>query len=205
MICCVIGYLLDDLTGRGCIANNQCPCIQNGIIYKPGQTYRSNCKEWWIYILCICCTSSQPSVFCILLLNPFRIGMFLFVLVCVMPPTANLPIRFPTNRVASWWKRQCITAMDGRKLTGSEIVDSIRSKNLSIHHKSSLTQRNIKMRINTCVWEMETLKPRKTLKQNADLVNFVLIDKHWASANVSYVNDDNKISDYCTCILIMWL
>ncbi|XP_016325187.1 mucin-5AC [Sinocyclocheilus anshuiensis] len=42
---CPEGYLFDDLSDRGCIAQNQCPCIHNGIIYEPGQTYRSNCKE----------------------------------------------------------------------------------------------------------------------------------------------------------------
>ncbi|ROL42231.1 Mucin-5B [Anabarilius grahami] len=42
---CPAGYLFDDLTGRGCIAKNKCPCIHNGKTYKPGQTYRSNCKE----------------------------------------------------------------------------------------------------------------------------------------------------------------
>ncbi|XP_016117247.1 mucin-5AC-like, partial [Sinocyclocheilus grahami] len=42
---CPEGYLFDDLSDRGCIAQNQCPCIHNGKIYEPGQTYRSNCKE----------------------------------------------------------------------------------------------------------------------------------------------------------------
>ncbi|XP_073693768.1 mucin-5B-like [Garra rufa] len=42
---CPEGYLFDDLTHRGCIAKNQCPCIHNGKIYEPGQTYRSTCKE----------------------------------------------------------------------------------------------------------------------------------------------------------------
>ncbi|XP_050971214.1 mucin-5AC-like [Labeo rohita] len=42
---CPEGYLFDDLTDRGCIAKNQCPCINNGKIYEPGEIYRSNCKE----------------------------------------------------------------------------------------------------------------------------------------------------------------
>lgn len=71
MIYCDIGYLFDDLTDRGCIAKNQCPCIHNGNIYEPGQTYRSNCKEWWLYIYFlymlhyffnVICTSLLPSI-----------------------------------------------------------------------------------------------------------------------------------------------
>ncbi|XP_056316783.1 mucin-5AC [Danio aesculapii] len=44
------GYLFDDLTNRGCIAENECGCIHDGKIYEHGETYRSNCEE--------CCTSA---------------------------------------------------------------------------------------------------------------------------------------------------
>lgn len=42
----VAGLVLDDLTGRGCIAQDQCSCTHNGKIYHAGQNFTSNCKEW---------------------------------------------------------------------------------------------------------------------------------------------------------------
>ncbi len=47
-----------------------------------------------------------------------------FVLVFVIPPTANLPNSILTPQVASWWKTQRIAAMEGSKRTGLEIADS---------------------------------------------------------------------------------
>ncbi|XP_053094270.1 mucin-5AC-like [Pangasianodon hypophthalmus] len=51
---CPSGMVLDDLTGRGCIAQDQCSCIHNGKIYHTGQNFTSNCKE-------CTCTSNQWS------------------------------------------------------------------------------------------------------------------------------------------------
>ncbi|KAI7813798.1 putative mucin-5B-like [Triplophysa rosa] len=42
---CPEGFVFDDITDRGCITKDQCSCVHNGQIYKPGQTYKSNCKE----------------------------------------------------------------------------------------------------------------------------------------------------------------
>ncbi|XP_053491462.1 mucin-5AC [Ictalurus furcatus] len=51
---CPSGSVLDDLTGRGCIAQDQCSCIHDGEIYHTGQNFTSNCKE-------CTCTSNQWS------------------------------------------------------------------------------------------------------------------------------------------------
>uniref|UniRef100_A0A3B1IJW5 VWFD domain-containing protein n=1 Tax=Astyanax mexicanus TaxID=7994 RepID=A0A3B1IJW5_ASTMX len=51
---CPAGYVLDDLTGKGCIAQEQCSCTHNGKVYQPGQSFTSNCKE-------CTCTSNQWS------------------------------------------------------------------------------------------------------------------------------------------------
>ncbi|KAL6468533.1 hypothetical protein MHYP_G00220570 [Metynnis hypsauchen] len=51
---CPAGYVLDDLTGKGCIKQEQCSCTHNGKTYQPGQSFTSNCKE-------CTCTSNQWS------------------------------------------------------------------------------------------------------------------------------------------------
>ncbi|TSM20285.1 Mucin-5AC [Bagarius yarrelli] len=51
---CPPGSVLDDLTGRGCIKQNECSCVHKGKIYNAGQNITSNCKE------CVC-TSNQWS------------------------------------------------------------------------------------------------------------------------------------------------
>lgn len=45
-MCVFAGLVLDDLTGQGCIAQDQCTCIHNGKIYQSGQSFTSNCKVW---------------------------------------------------------------------------------------------------------------------------------------------------------------
>ncbi|XP_066504073.1 mucin-5B-like [Hoplias malabaricus] len=51
---CPEGFVLDDLTGKGCIAQQQCSCVYNGNSYQPGESITSNCKE------CVC-SSGQWS------------------------------------------------------------------------------------------------------------------------------------------------
>ncbi|XP_072516153.1 mucin-5B-like [Salminus brasiliensis] len=51
---CPAGYVLDDLTGKGCIPQEKCSCTHNGKVYQPGQSFTSNCKE-------CTCTSNQWS------------------------------------------------------------------------------------------------------------------------------------------------
>ncbi len=45
----------------------------------------------------------------------FCVGMSVSVLVCVNPPTANLPNSILTPRVASWWKTYRIAAMESQQ------------------------------------------------------------------------------------------
>ncbi len=52
--------------------------------------------------------------FTLILKWAFLIGMFVFVLVCVILPTANLPNIISTPWGVSWWKTQCIAASDRR-------------------------------------------------------------------------------------------
>ncbi len=66
--------------------------------------------------------------------------MSVFVLVCVTPPTASLPNRISTPRVASW-RKTSIAAMEASKRTGSEIADSTQPKNPS---EKLYEQRHIK-------------------------------------------------------------
>ncbi|XP_060796693.1 mucin-5AC-like, partial [Neoarius graeffei] len=51
---CPPGLVLDDLTDRGCIAQDQCSCVYNGKIYHAGQNFTSNCKQ-------CTCTANQWS------------------------------------------------------------------------------------------------------------------------------------------------
>ncbi len=62
-----------------------------------------------------------------------------FDLVCVTPPTTNLPNSISTPRVASWWTTQHIRAMEASKGTELEISTQSKKK-LSIHLKSSMTR-----------------------------------------------------------------
>ncbi len=78
----------------------------------------------------------------------FHVGMTVFVLVCVTPPTANLTNSISTARVASWQKTQQIAAMGASKQTGSEMADSDRPKKPRHQSKKLYDQRNIKTRIN---------------------------------------------------------
>ncbi len=54
----------------------------------------------------------------------FHVRMSVFVLVCVIPPTANLPSSISAPWVGSWRKTQRISATEAFKRTGSEIADS---------------------------------------------------------------------------------
>ncbi len=60
----------------------------------------------------------------------FSVGMPVFVLACVTPPTASLANSISTLRVASWQKTHCIAAIEAFKQTGSEITDSSNLKSL---------------------------------------------------------------------------
>ncbi len=88
-------------------------------------------------------TASYSTLKCVLCQN-------VFVLVCVISPTASLTNSISTPRVASWWTTQRIEAMEAIKRTGSEIADSTRPKCLGIHLKNS-DQRNIKTWLNQFV------------------------------------------------------
>ncbi len=68
----------------------------------------------------------------VILLYTFHVGMSVFGLVRMTPPTASLPNSISTTRVAQL----------------SKIADSTRTKSLGIHLKSSMTRGNIKTCIN---------------------------------------------------------
>ncbi len=75
-----------------------------------------------------------------MLLYAFSVGMSVFVFVCVVPPTAGLPNRISTPRVASRQKIQRIATIETSKQTGSEITDSTLPKKPHPPSKSSMTR-----------------------------------------------------------------
>ncbi|XP_036433734.1 LOW QUALITY PROTEIN: mucin-5AC-like [Colossoma macropomum] len=45
---CPSGLVFNDIEKKGCIPVDQCPCIHNGKIYQPGQSYNRTCQK------CVC-------------------------------------------------------------------------------------------------------------------------------------------------------
>lgn len=43
---CPLG-LVSDGSG-GCVAEEDCPCLHNEAVYKPGDTIRVDCNTWWV-------------------------------------------------------------------------------------------------------------------------------------------------------------
>lgn len=40
------GTVFDDIAKAGCVAQNQCPCVHNNIIYGSGESYSHSCGIW---------------------------------------------------------------------------------------------------------------------------------------------------------------
>ncbi len=81
----------------------------------------------------------------------FCVGMSVFVLVCVVPPTANLPNSILTPQAASWRKTQHTASMEASKQTGSEIAHCTQSKK-PLHPSNKLyDQRHNKTQINKLI------------------------------------------------------
>ncbi len=76
-------------------------------------------------------TASYSTFKCV-----FHVGMSVFVLVYVIPPTVSLPNSISTPWVARWWKTQHIAGISemGKR---SQILPELKS--LGIHLKSSVT------------------------------------------------------------------
>ncbi len=77
----------------------------------------------------------------------FRVGMSVFVSVCVNPSTASIPNSNSTPRVASWRKVQYIAAVEASKQTLSEIADSTQPKKCWHQSKQLYDQNNITTQI----------------------------------------------------------
>ncbi len=122
---------------------------QNTIICS--QIFRKHAKFTYLFLQKILQTV-------ILLWNVRSVSEYLFDLVCVTPPTANLPNSISTPRDASWWNTQHIRAMEASKRTESEITDSTQY-NIRIHLKISMTRGILKcgMRLfMLCVFNLAT-------------------------------------------------
>ncbi len=106
----------------------------------------------------------------------FCVRMSVFVLVCVISPTDNLPNSISTPWFASWWKTQHITVIEASKQPGSEVADSTRSKNPWHPSKKLYDQRHIK------TWINQPINLKCKARRIPSLVPFALVSSIWQPA-----------------------
>ncbi len=117
---------------------------KNGILHL--QIFRKHAKITYLFLWK---TVLQPVV--LFWKCAFCVGMSVFVLVCVIPPTYSLPRNISTPRVASLQKTQHTAAMEVSKWTGSIITDSTRPIKPRPPTNKLYDHRHIKTQINQLI------------------------------------------------------
>lgn len=76
----LLGMVLDDLNGKGCVPLSKCSCSYNSKIFGPGESYSNNCKKWYDMYDTVCQLKNH-SVIWTMSLTTAR--LVIFVLDCV--------------------------------------------------------------------------------------------------------------------------
>lgn len=43
-----LGTVFNDVDKKGCVPVEKCPCVHNHKLYQPGESYKKECKQWWV-------------------------------------------------------------------------------------------------------------------------------------------------------------
>lgn len=66
------GTVLDDVNHSGCIQLSSCPCSHGGSVYQSGESYSSNCRDWWVLMSApVCGEEVTHHCFRLVLMGPW--------------------------------------------------------------------------------------------------------------------------------------